>query len=200
MAFTRFEVNKHKKREWSDINGRFGTFEDVESSGLLRSWLFPTAMMPQFEDCYWPLCPPFEWLIRKLVESLLDGDTCNDLRDVRDHNDHQRERVDLVSKCKHLLEIQMIIDRHTTSLCGSLPFIDHAAQTRMDDIIETESETESELVDMESWKSQLQATEEVIQWLRQGLGSFEKVAMLLRIVSNKWPNGWKFCTIEVHRN
>ena len=70
----------------------------------------------------------------------------------------------------------------------------------MDDIIETESETESELVDMESWKSQLQATEEVIQWLRQGLGSFEKVAMLLRIVSNKWPNGWKFCTIEVHRN
>ena len=74
---------------------------------------------------------------------------------------------DLASKCKHLLQIPMIIKRHMTSLCWSLPFIDHAAQMWMDDITETEAqtgvelaiETEVEPVDMESWKSQLQINE-----------------------------------------
>ena len=70
---------------------------------------------------------------------------------------------DLASKCKHLLRLQIIIERHMPSLCGSLPFIDHAAQVRMDDITETKMEIEAELaikieveaVDMESRKSQL---------------------------------------------
>ena len=35
---------------------------------------------------------------------------------------------DFASKCKHLLAIRMIVERHMPSLCGSLPFIEHAAQ------------------------------------------------------------------------
>ena len=37
-------------------------------------------------------------------------------------------------KCKHLLRIQIIIERNMSSLCGSLPFIDHGAQMRMNNI------------------------------------------------------------------
>ena len=55
----------------------------------------------------------------------------------------------------------------------------------MDDIIETEVEIETkpvvetkvEPVDMESWKSQTHQTIEVVQWLRQGLGLMNKVAI-----------------------
>ena len=43
----------------------------------------------------------------------------------------------------------------------------------MRDIIETEAEP----VDMESWKSQIQTTKEVTQWLEQRLGSFEGVVV-----------------------
>ena len=44
------------------------------------------------------------------------------------YNDHQA----LVSKCKILQGIQMIIERHMPSLCGSLPFINHdMAKMRM---------------------------------------------------------------------
>ena len=42
------------------------------------------------------------------------------------------DRQDLASKCKHLLAIRMIIERHMSHLCGSLPFIDHATQMQMD--------------------------------------------------------------------
>ena len=42
---------------------------------------------------------------------------------------------DLTSKCKHLLENRMIIEIHMPSLCGSLPFIDHATQMQMDDFM-----------------------------------------------------------------
>ena len=53
----------------------------------------------------------------------------------------------------------------------------------MDDITETEVETEVEPTveknltpfDMESWKSQIQTAKEAIQWLEQGLGSFKRV-------------------------
>ena len=53
----------------------------------------------------------------------------------------------------------------------------------MDDITEIKMEIEAQLAvetknipsDMESWKSQIQTTEEAIQWLNQGLGSFIKV-------------------------
>ena len=69
---------------------------------------------------------------------------------------------DLASKCKHLCRIRMIIERHMSSLCGSLPFIDHVAQMRMDDITKTDVETKIEPTDMESWKSQIQTTEEAI--------------------------------------
>ena len=35
---------------------------------------------------------------------------------------------DFASKCKHLIAIRMIVERHMPSLCGLLPFIDHATQ------------------------------------------------------------------------
>ena len=71
---------------------------------------------------------------------------------------------DLASKCKHLCRIRMIIERHMSSLCGSLPFIDHATEMRTGDITETKVELEAEPIDMESWKSQLQITKEDVQW------------------------------------
>ena len=50
-------------------------------------------------------------------------------------------------------------------LCGLLPFIDHVAQMRMDDIIEAEVELtleiETEPFDMESWKSQIKMIEKL---------------------------------------
>ena len=66
---------------------------------------------------------------------------------------------------------------------GSFPSIDHVAQMRMRDIIEIEVEIEGEpkvkknprASNMESWKSQIQIAKEVIQWLKQGLGSLEWV-------------------------
>ena len=39
---------------------------------------------------------------------------------------------------------QMVIETHMPTICGSLPFIDHAAQMRMRDIIEIEVEIEVE--------------------------------------------------------
>ena len=49
-----------------------------------------------------------------------------------------RTRVSLsaqhfASKCKPLLTIRMIVERYMPSFRGLLPFIDHAAQMRMDD-------------------------------------------------------------------
>ena len=63
-----------------------------------------------------------------------------------------------------------------SSLCGSLPFIDHVAQMQMNDVIETNVETEVESVvevdvepsGMESWKSQIQMVEKVMVWFKQG--------------------------------
>ena len=58
--------------------------------------------------------------------------------------------------------------RHMSYLCGSLPFIDHAAQMRMDDITETDVEIETEPSNMESWKSQIQMVEKAMVWFKQG--------------------------------
>ena len=53
---------------------------------------------------------------------------------------------------------------------------------RMDNIIETKVETKTKLAvetnpatsNMESWKFSLQMAKEAIQWLKQGLGSFDQ--------------------------
>ena len=47
----------------------------------------------------------------------------------------------------------------------------------MDDITKIDIETEVEPSDMELWKSQIQTTEEAIQCLKQGLGSFDRVVV-----------------------
>ena len=56
----------------------------------------------------------------------------------------------------------MVIDRHMPSLCGPLPFIDHVAQMVTDDITKIYVEVEAKAFDIESWKSQIQTTKEVV--------------------------------------
>ena len=76
----------------------------------------------------------------------------------------------------------MIIDGHIPSMCGSLPFIDHVAQTQMLDItkikveiaVEPYVERNPRTYNKQSWKSRIQKIEEAIQWLKQGLGSFDQ--------------------------
>ena len=93
---------------------------------------------------------------------------------------------DPTSKCKHILGIRMIIERHMPHLCGSLPFIDHASHMRNDHFTETEVETEVEPVEetnpitsqMEEWESKLQTAEGAIQSLRQGLRSLDRATIL----------------------
>ena len=66
-------------------------------------------------------------------------------------------------------------------LCGSLPFIDHATQMRMDHNTEIEVETEVERAEetnpttsnIESLKSKIQMAQEALQCLKQGLGTFD---------------------------
>ena len=49
--------------------------------------------------------------------------------------------------CKHILGIQMIIERHMSHRCGSLRFIDHAVHVLNEHITEIEVETDVELVE-----------------------------------------------------
>ena len=79
-----------------------------------------------------------------------------------------------MSKCKYLLEIRMIIERHMPHLCGLLPFIDHVAQMLLDHITKIEVETKVEPIgetnpapsEMEVWNSKIQMTEEATQCLK----------------------------------
>ena len=93
---------------------------------------------------------------------------------------------DIVSKCKHLLGIRMIIERHMPHLCGSLPFIDHATQMRMDHNTEIEVEAEVEQVEetnpttseIESFKSKIQTIVKALQCLEQGSGTFDRATIV----------------------
>ena len=93
---------------------------------------------------------------------------------------------DIVSKCKHLVGIRMIIERHMPHLCGSLPFIDHATQMRMDHNTEIEVEAEVEQVEetnpttseIESFKSKIQTIVKALQCLEQGSGTFDRATIV----------------------
>ena len=56
------------------------------------------------------------------------------------------DRQDSASKCNHVLRIRMIIERHMPSLCGSLPFINHVAQMRTNDITKANMDIDAEPV------------------------------------------------------
>ena len=89
---------------------------------------------------------------------------------------------DLASKCKHLLGIRMIIEKHMPSLCGSLPFIDHAAQMRLDDAttdvdIEVEMnevEMDEEVVEREQMNLEAHKTIDALQLLESQPGTMNR--------------------------
>ena len=93
---------------------------------------------------------------------------------------------DFASKCKHLLAIQMIIESHMPSLCGSLPFIDHATKMRMDDATmdkelestqEAKDEMNVEVDEREEIKLQAHQTMEALQRFEHGLGAMNNAVV-----------------------
>ena len=104
----------------------------------------------------------------------------------------------LASKCKNLLAFQMIMERQMSSLCGSLPFINHAAKMQMNDAttkVDVELNTNAEKV--ESWKSQIHMLIDVAKWLEHRLSSMNKVAIedcLQKLAIATHPIVWFRCT------
>ena len=72
----------------------------------------------------------------------------------------------------------MLIETHMPSLCGSLPFIDHAAQMRLDDattdvdieVDMNEVEMDEELVEREHMNLEAHKTIDVLQLLKSQSG------------------------------
>ena len=71
----------------------------------------------------------------------------------------------------------MIIEKHMPSLCGSLPFIDHAAQMRLDDATTD--------VDIEVEMNEVEMDEEVVERERMNLKA-HKTIDALQLLESQW--------------